>query len=158
MVYVDEIWFTTRISHSKEWLDTYSRQVPPGEGERFVMVAAATSKGYIGDSFLCYTSRNSTGDYHGEKNVQLFHRWLTTKLLPSLSEPLVIVIDNAPYRSQLTEVGHSPNTATRKDDLMRWLEQHNIPIPYPPYASGQHYLCVGSRGCAGTTSTSRAKR
>lgn len=148
VVYVDETWFTTRMSHSKEWVDTtepstsptYSRQVPPGEGERFVVVAAGTRKGFIEDSFLCYTARNNSGDYHGEMNAQLFHRWLTTKLLPSLSEPSVLAIDNAPYHSQLTEGSRCPTTATRKDDLIRWLEQHNI--PYPPYATRPELLLI----------------
>lgn len=82
MVYVDETWFTKRMSHSKEWVDTiqpststiYSQQVPPGEGERFVVVAAGTSEGVVEDSFLCYTARNASGDYHGEMNAELFHQ------------------------------------------------------------------------------------
>ncbi|XP_064115265.1 uncharacterized protein LOC135221417 [Macrobrachium nipponense] len=82
VVYLDETWFTTRMSHNKEWVDTtqpsttttYSRQVPPGDGERFVVVAAGTSKGFIEDSFLCYTAKNSSGDYHGEMNAELFER------------------------------------------------------------------------------------
>ncbi|XP_066938309.1 uncharacterized protein [Macrobrachium rosenbergii] len=148
VVYVDETWFTTRMSHNKEWVDstqpftsaTYSRLVPPGEGERFVVVAAGTSNGFVNEAFLCYAARNSSGDYHGEMNAQLFLRWLTMQLLPSLEEPSVLVIDNAPYHSQLTEGTHCPNTATKRDDLIRWLERHNI--PYPPYAKRPELLSL----------------
>ena len=134
VVYLDETWFTTRMSHNKEWVDTtqsstsatYSRQVPPGEGERFVMVAAGTCKGFIEDSFLCYTARNNSGDYHGEMNTELFERWLTSKLLPSLDEPSVLVIDNAPYHSHLTEESHCPTTSTKKADIIKWLQKRNI--------------------------------
>ncbi|KAK3883272.1 hypothetical protein Pcinc_012401 [Petrolisthes cinctipes] len=137
VVYVDEMWFTTRMSHSREWVDTtqapfnttYSRQLPPGEGERFVVVAAGTDEGFVDGSYLCYPAKTNQGDYHGEMNGELFMRWLTTQLLPSLPEPSVLVLDNAPYHSQLTEESRCPTTATRKADLIRWLEQHNISIP-----------------------------
>ena len=102
MVYVDETWFTTRMGHNREWVDTtqapsntaHSRQVPPGEGERFVVVAAGTDEGFVEGSYLCYPAKSNQGDYHGEMNGELFLRWLTTQLLPSLPEPSVLVLDN----------------------------------------------------------------
>lgn len=137
VVYVDETWFTTRMGHNREWVDTtetpisttYSRQVPPGEGERFVVVAAGTDEGFVDGSYLCYPAKSNQGDYHGEMNGELFKRWLTTQLLPSLPSPSVLVLDNAPYHSQLTEGSRCPTTATRKADLIKWLEHHKISIP-----------------------------
>ena len=134
VVYLDETWFTTRMGHSMEWVDStqaatsasYSRQIPPGEGERLVVVAAGTTNGFVEEAFLCYTAKTNTGDYHGEMNGELFHRWLTTQLLPALPEPSVLVLDNAPYHSQLTEESRCPTTATRKADLISWLDHRRI--------------------------------
>ena len=137
VVYVDETWFTTRMGHSREWVDTtqavtastYSRQVPPGDGERFVVIAGGTEEGFVEASYLCYPAKSTQGDYHGEMNGELFQLWLTTHLLPALPEPSVLVLDNAPYHTQLTEESRCPTTATKKADLIRWLEHRNISIP-----------------------------
>lgn len=137
IVYLDETWFTTRMSHGKEWVDatqpstsaTYSRQVPPGDGERFIMVAAGTKNGFIDGSVLSFVAKNKTDDYHGEMNSDLFLRWLTTHLLPALDEPSVLVLDNAPYHSMLTEESRCPTTATKKADLTNWLVQRGIAVP-----------------------------
>ncbi|KAF0312579.1 hypothetical protein FJT64_016674 [Amphibalanus amphitrite] len=134
IVYVDETWFTTRMCHSREWVDntqtatsaTYSRQVPPGDGERFIVVAAGSEEGTIDGSFLSFVSKNRSGDYHGEMNSELFIRWLTSHLLPSLSRPAALVLDNAPYHSVLTEESRCPTSATRKADLINWLTQRDI--------------------------------
>ena len=137
VVYLDETWFTTRMGHNKEWVDTtedvtsstYSRQVPPGEGERYVVIAGGTRGGFVEGSYLCYPAKSSLGDYHGEMNSTLFQQWLTTRLLPALPEPSVLVLDNAPYHRQLTEDSQCPTTATNKAELMKWLEKRNIDIP-----------------------------
>ena len=148
VIYLDETWFTTRMTSSKEWVDTtqpitshrYSRQVPPGEGERFVVVAAGSTEGFVQDSFLCFPAKNTSGDYHGEMNGQLFMKWLTTSLLPSLPEPSVLVIDNAPYHTMVTEDSHCPTSATKKAELIKWLE--NRAISYPPHATRPELLKI----------------
>ncbi|MPC53651.1 hypothetical protein E2C01_047549 [Portunus trituberculatus] len=98
---------------------TYSQQVPPEEGERFVVVAGGTAGGFVEGSYLCYPAKYSQGDYHGEMNDDLFQRWLTTHLLLSLPEPSVLVLDNAPISI--------PPAATRRQLLL--LCRQNRPEP-----------------------------
>ncbi|MPC53130.1 hypothetical protein E2C01_047015 [Portunus trituberculatus] len=101
-------------------------QVPLGEGECFVLVAAGTTNGFVEDSFLCYRAKNTSGDYHGKMSSEPFLRWLTTQLLPSLPEPLELVLDNAPNHSLLTEESRCPTTATRRADLISWLDYSEL--------------------------------
>ena len=65
IVYVDETWLTTRTCHSRKWVDTkqpvtnstYSRQLPLGEGERFLLIAGRTVDGFVLGSY-CATQEN----------------------------------------------------------------------------------------------------
>ena len=67
-------------------------------------------------------------------------KWLTTSLLPSLPEPSVLVIDNAPYHTMVTEDSHCPTSATKKAELIKWLE--NRAISYPPHATRPELLKI----------------
>ena len=136
-VYLDETWFTTRMNHSTEWVDgdevvtsaRYSRQVPPGEGERFVVLGAGTENGFVEGSYPSFVTNSSSGDYHGAVNSTLFLRWLTEQLLPSLERPSVLIMDNAPYHSVQTEESRCPTTASKKADLINWLKRRGIAFP-----------------------------
>ena len=61
------------MGHDKEWVNTkedvtsstYNRQVPPGERERYVVIAGGTTGGFVEGSYLCYPAKSSLGDYYG---------------------------------------------------------------------------------------------
>ncbi|XP_066981095.1 uncharacterized protein [Macrobrachium rosenbergii] len=97
-------------------------------GERFVVAAGGTADGFI-EGLPLLPAKNTSGDYHGEMNGEMFLRWLTTQLLPLLEEPSVLVMDNAPYHSIMTEENRCPTTATWISDLIEWLQRRNISFP-----------------------------
>jgi len=54
-------------------------------------------------------------------HAEVVHSWLEEMLLPELTEPSIIVMDNASFH--------------KKDDIRQLLEQHgHILIPLPPYS------------------------
>ena len=134
LVYTDETWFTTRMTHGSEWIDTtkdekddiYSRQVPPGEGQLLITIAAGGKDGFLQESVVNFAARNAGGDYHGEVNLELYVEWLEKNLLPHLDVPSSIIIDNAPYHSALTAESRCPMTRSTKAEITQWLTARDI--------------------------------
>lgn len=57
-------------------------------------------------------------------NQQNFLYWFENQLLKNLTEPSVIVMDNAPYHSMLlTKI---PNNTWRKEAIQEWLTNQHI--------------------------------
>ena len=62
-----------QMGHTQEWGGTgqhsahherHLQSAGPPEGERFVVMAAGTEDGFVEESYLCFTARNKSGDYH----------------------------------------------------------------------------------------------
>lgn len=73
-------------------------------------------------------------------NKEKFQYWLEKQLLPSLKEPSLIIMDNAPYHSHL--INKQPNSTWNKDDIVKWLTDHNI--EYPKNAFKTELLCLSN--------------
>ena len=78
-------------------------------------------------------------------NGEIFQHWVTTQLLPLLEQPSVLVMDNAPYHSILTEESRCPTSGTRISDLIEWLEHRNIPFPQHATRPELLYICRQNR-------------
>jgi transposase len=63
------------------------------------------------------------GDYHEEMNSTVFEEWFK-KVLPTLEESSIIVMDNAYHSRKIEKI---PTGATRKNDSQEWLRSKNIP-------------------------------
>jgi transposase len=92
--------------------------------DRYIVVNAGNSHGFIEGAGLIFKSKKNSLDYHSEMNAETFEEWLQDKLLPALTEPSIIVLDNASYHSRLEE--KKPTCAWRKAHLQTWLQNNNI--------------------------------
>jgi hypothetical protein len=63
-------------------------------------------------------------DYHDDMNWNNFEKWAKILLIPNLLPHSVLVVDNASYHNTIAIT--EPTTATRKADMISWLEVRNI--------------------------------
>ncbi|KAL0810586.1 hypothetical protein ABMA28_010703 [Loxostege sticticalis] len=71
-------------------------------------------------------------------NASNFNKWLREKLIPNLTEPSIIVMDNASYHT--VQVNKAPNTSTRKAEIQNWLRCHDI--LFEETQSREELLCL----------------
>lgn len=91
---------------------------------RYIVLHAGNEKGFIDGAELVFSSSTNQGDYHGEMNKSNFLMWFENQLLKNLSEPSVIIMDNAPYHSSIEN--KAPTTASKKEDVQKWLRDNKI--------------------------------
>ncbi|XP_050516569.1 uncharacterized protein LOC126891436 [Diabrotica virgifera virgifera] len=96
---------------------------PSGKGKRLIVLHIGSKDGFVDNGLLLFESKK-TGDYHEDMNSDVFEQWLQ-RILPTLPQNAVIVLDNAAYHSRKYE--KMPTSATRKADIQSWLRQNNIP-------------------------------
>lgn len=80
--------------------------------------------GFVPDALWTFESKK-TGDYHEDMNGKSFENWFR-KIVPTLGENCVIVLDNASYHSRKAE--KIPTSATKKALIQEWLRAKSIPF------------------------------
>ena len=109
------------------WIDTDGKggwKVPSGKGQRLIVVHAGGAEGWVPGADLVFRSKTNSADYHDEMNSEHFMEWFTEQLLPNIPDKTVIILDNATYHNKQKD--KPPTTATKKDDIRKWLDEHNI--------------------------------
>lgn len=71
-------------------------------------------------------------------NATNFNKWLREKLIPNLTEPCVVVMDNASYHT--VQINKAPNTNSRKSEIQQWLRSNKI--HYEDYYTVQELLVL----------------
>ncbi|XP_029659120.1 uncharacterized protein LOC115233052 [Formica exsecta] len=131
--YLDETWVNAGDVSAKVWIDSkinskkdaFLRGLstgpsnPTGKGKRLIVLHIGSTAGFVPKGLLCFESKNNTADYHDEMNGDTFLEWFE-KILPSLEDNAVIVMDKAPYYSMKLE--KIPNTSWKKAAIIEWLE------------------------------------
>lgn len=126
-IYIDETWVNQ--NRSKKYIWQHSDRsgglkVPIGKGGCLIVCHAGGAKGFVPECKWVFRSMKSTTDYHTEMNSDSFKHWFTVQLLPSLEEPSIIIMDNAPYHS--AQIENVPTTSWRKHEIQTWLTIKNI--------------------------------
>lgn len=132
IVYLDETWFDTHDVVEYGWVDDSSNcklNGPCSRGKRVIILHAGSDKGFVPNALLLSAKniKHSSADYHEDMTASLFEKWFIEQLLPNIPPNSVIVMDNASYHSRL----HSkiPNSSTKKDDILKFMESKNMEIP-----------------------------
>ena len=89
-----------------------------------IVVHAGGVEGWVQGAELVFRSKTNSADYHDEMNSEHFMEWFNGQLLPNLTNPSTIVLDNATYHNKQKD--KPPTTANRKNEIRQWLDRHNI--------------------------------
>lgn len=127
-IFLDESYVNKNHSNDFIWYfgeDGPWVQKPTGKGERLIIVNAISVAGWVKGAKLVFQAKRKTGDYHGQMNAELFQRWFSEKLIPNLSEPSLIILDNASYHNVLSSCS-PPTPSSSKDEIRKWLFKNNL--------------------------------
>ena len=142
--YQDETWCNQYHTKEHVWQENVAEsslisdatyrgglKVPSGKGKRLIINHLGSKKGFLKDCGECFVGKKDSADYHSEMNGVHFENWLKDKVLPSLPQKSVLVIDNAKYHSRQTEESKKPTTNWRKKQIQDWLREKGIEFRDP---------------------------
>lgn len=92
---------------------------PEGKETRVIVLHIGSAAGFVPNGLLFLESSNNN-NHHDDINKETFLQWFD-KILHSLDDNSVIVIDNKPPYSVKTE--EIPDTSWKKADIVKWLQE-----------------------------------
>ncbi len=137
--YMDESWINKNIMPSHGCTDGSAATIPrtpAGKGARWILIGAGGPAGWIPGTYEMFVGKKKNkgkraklgeepDDYHSEMNGDKFKLWLHTKLLPSVPENAVLVLDRASYHREMVESSRGAQKAWRKGELIEWLQDNH---------------------------------
>lgn len=127
IVYMDESYVCTSHVSGKSWSDGSFNglHTPISKGDRLIIVHAGGEEGFVPNALAMWKAGIKSGDYHDNMNSKNYMQWVKNQLVPNLKPNTVLVIDNAGYHN--SELNKAPTSNSRKDEMIKWLEDKNIP-------------------------------
>ncbi|XP_011692512.1 PREDICTED: uncharacterized protein LOC105452789 isoform X2 [Wasmannia auropunctata] len=128
--YLDETWINVDDTANKDWMETVkfnkdasfhrltAKPAGPSEEDKLLFLHIGSAAGFVPDGLLCFPS-TAENYYSNEITVNLFHKWFK-RILPSLDDNAVIVMDNAPHHC--AKVEKLPDISWKKGEIIKWLE------------------------------------
>lgn len=113
IVYIDDIGIDTYLYHHKAGAARGEKGYDKVSGRRFERISVVA--GQIGSQIVAPLL------YHGTMTGELFTKWYQEHLLPSLTEPHVIIMDNAAF-----------HTKKKLDKLALAKRHYFLPLPLIP--------------------------
>ena len=139
--YQDETWCNTNHTKKHIWQKEETcdevvagttwvggLKVPSGAGKRLIVNDIGSRDGFLHDCREVFVGKKD-GDYHSEMNSDHFEDWWRNKVLPSLPDKSVVIIDNAKYHSRFTDESKKPTTSWKKQEIIDYLTHKKKEIP-----------------------------
>lgn len=140
IVYLDETYVHKNYRSKKSWQgpSTSGAVENISSGKRYIIVHAGHDNGFVPNALLVFSTKSLNADYHHDMNAQNFNKWLVQKLIPNLTKPSVIVMDNASYHT--VKKNKAPTSSNVKAELKKWLNEHNV--AFEEFHTKAELLCL----------------
>lgn len=127
IIFSDESYIHSTHSKNYSWTDNSNNGFKKSfsKGSKLVLVHAGSNAGEVQNALLIFKSGQKKGEYQNNMNAENYEKWLKTKLIPNLPPRSVLVIDNARYHN--VKLNKAPNSNNKKQELLDWLINKNIP-------------------------------
>ncbi|GBP55377.1 hypothetical protein EVAR_31897_1 [Eumeta japonica] len=112
IIYTDESYVDSSHASTKAWSDgsTQGLKNPISKGQSLVIVYAGSENVFVPNALLLFKAGMKSGDYHGNMNYENYEKWLRSQLMPNLSSNSIVIVDNASYHNNQSELAPTSNT------------------------------------------------
>lgn len=123
-VYVDEMFINQNLSENSSQIAPTTEENGIAVYKRLIVCLAVSNKTGLVFRQMCLPE-GGTGDYYRNQITQTDFKLWFIKLLNTLTEPSLILMDSSAYRSEIHK--EHVNLHTNREDLLAWLLQREIP-------------------------------